>query len=98
MITNVNGNAANLLPSPTRSHGSDTLDSTADIHVEAQPSKFESLGPAITLRIDESTHEVIAVVKDRETNKVIREIPPEEMRTASEVIRALIGRLVDKRV
>ena len=48
------------------------------------------------LRVDEHTHEVIAVVVDRSTGKVIREIPSEEMRTASKVIRNLIGPLVDK--
>ncbi|TKB72169.1 MAG: flagellar protein FlaG [Nitrospira sp.] len=48
------------------------------------------------LRVDEDTHEVIAVIVDRNTGKVIREIPSEDMRTASKVIRNLIGPLVDK--
>lgn len=48
------------------------------------------------LRVEEGTHEVIAVIVDRETGKVVREIPSEEMRTASRVIRNLIGPLVDK--
>jgi hypothetical protein len=48
------------------------------------------------LRVDEGTHEVIAIIVDRDTGKVIREIPSEEMRTASKVIRNLIGPLVDK--
>lgn len=47
------------------------------------------------LRIDEQTREVIAVITDPKTRAVIREIPPEEMRTASNVIRRLIGRLAD---
>lgn len=48
------------------------------------------------LRVDEGTREVIAVIVDRETGKVVREIPSEDMRTASKVIRNLIGPLVDK--
>lgn len=48
------------------------------------------------LRVDEQTHEVIAVIVDPETRAVIREIPPEEMQVASKVIRNLIGPIVDK--
>lgn len=48
------------------------------------------------LRVDEGTREVIAVVVDRDTGKVVREIPSEDMRTASKVIRNLIGPLLDK--
>ena len=48
------------------------------------------------LRVEQDTHEVIAVIVDRDTGKVVREIPSEDMRTASKVIRNLIGPLVDK--
>ncbi len=48
------------------------------------------------LRVEEGTHEVIAVIVDRDTGKVVKEIPSEDMRTASKVIRNLIGPLVDK--
>jgi uncharacterized FlaG/YvyC family protein len=58
--------------------------------------QVETLDHAITLSVDNLTHEVIALVRDRETNKVIGEIPAEEMRTAAKVIRAIIGQLVDK--
>ncbi|TAJ30689.1 MAG: hypothetical protein EPO64_03000 [Nitrospirae bacterium] len=49
----------------------------------------------ITLRVDDGTHEVIAVIVDRDTQRVIREIPSEEMRIAAKVIRNLISRHVD---
>jgi uncharacterized FlaG/YvyC family protein len=58
--------------------------------------KVETLDHAITLSVDDSTHEVIALVRDRATNKVIGEIPSEEMRTAAKVIRAIVGQNVDK--
>lgn len=48
------------------------------------------------LRVDQQTREVTAVIVDPTTRAVIREIPPEEMRIASEVIRNLIGPLIDK--
>jgi hypothetical protein len=68
----------------------------------AGPAGGSSSAPAVTpargfaLRVDEQTHEVIAVEVDPQTRAVIREIPPEEMRVASDVIRNLIGRLVDR--
>jgi uncharacterized FlaG/YvyC family protein len=69
----------------------------------AAESALKSAAPAADapsygfgLRVDEGTHEVIAVIVDRDTGKVVREIPSEDMRTASKVIRNLIGPLVDK--
>ena len=51
----------------------------------------------ISLQVDHVTHELTAVVKDRTTQEVIQEIPAAEMRTASNVIRNLIGPLLDKK-
>ena len=48
------------------------------------------------LRVDQKTREVTAVIVDPTTRAVIRVIPPEEMRIASDVIRNLIGPLIDK--
>ena len=50
----------------------------------------------IRLTVKSDTHEVIASLVDTQTNEVIREVPPEEMRRAAEVIRAIIGHLIDK--
>jgi uncharacterized FlaG/YvyC family protein len=50
----------------------------------------------LRLTVEPDTHEVIALVVDPETDDVIREIPPEEMRRAAEVIRAIVGQLVNK--
>ncbi|MDH4187951.1 MAG: flagellar protein FlaG [Nitrospira sp.] len=47
-------------------------------------------------RVDEETQKITALIVDPETRTVIREIPSEEMRAASDVIRRLIGPLVDK--
>jgi len=50
----------------------------------------------IRLTVKSDTHEVIASLVDTQTNEVIREVPPEEMRRAAAVIRAIIGHLIDK--
>jgi uncharacterized FlaG/YvyC family protein len=48
------------------------------------------------LTVESDTHEVIASLVDIETNAVIRQIPAEATRRASEVIRAITGQLIDK--
>ena len=47
-------------------------------------------------RIDRETSEITAVLINPETRAVIREIPAKEMHAASDVIRRLIGPLIDK--
>jgi uncharacterized FlaG/YvyC family protein len=50
----------------------------------------------LRLTVNPDTHEVVATMVDRKTNEVIREIPSEEMQRAAEVMRAIIGQLVDQ--
>jgi hypothetical protein len=47
-------------------------------------------------RVNTETHEITAVLVNPETRAVIREIPAKEMHAASDVIRRLIGPLIDK--
>ena len=53
-------------------------------------------GQEIHLTVESDTHEVIATLVDTEPNAVIRQIPAEATRRASEVIRAITGQLIDK--
>ena len=96
MITPITGDAVLNVASATKPDAGPTRPA-------AKPSSQGSAeGPSdvpnygFGLRVDEATREVIAVVVDRETGKVIREIPSEDMRTASKVIRNLIGPLIDR--
>lgn len=50
------------------------------------------------LRVDQVTKEVTVLIVDPTTRSVIREIPAEEMHIASDVIRNLLGPLIDKTV
>ena len=63
---------------------------TSASSVAAQPAY------GFQLRVDQETKEVTAVIVDQETRAVIREIPAKEMNIASDVIRNLIGPLIDK--
>ena len=50
----------------------------------------------LQFRVNTKTHEITAVIVDPETRAVIREVPAKEMHAASDVIRNLLGPLVDK--
>jgi uncharacterized FlaG/YvyC family protein len=65
---------------------------------EATSASSVAMQPAygFQLRVDQETKEVTVVILDRETRAVIREIPAKEMKIASDVIRNLIGPLIDK--
>ncbi len=51
----------------------------------------------LTFSIDEKTKKVIIRLIDSETNEVIKEIPPKELRKISENIAKFIGLLVDEK-
>jgi uncharacterized FlaG/YvyC family protein len=73
----------------------------ADIPTEqatAAPAVAAPLSHGFQLRVDQQTREVTVLIVDQETRAVIGEIPAKEMRAASDVIRALIGPLIDKTV
>jgi hypothetical protein len=52
----------------------------------------------IRVRVDKKTSEATVILLNPETKAVIREIPGKEMQAASDVIRSLIGPLIDKTV
>jgi flagellar protein FlaG len=48
--------------------------------------------------VDHSSHEVIVKVIDKETDKVIKELPPEELQRLHNKLKETIGFLFDERV
>jgi flagellar protein FlaG len=48
--------------------------------------------------VDHRSHEVIVKVIDRETDKVIKELPPEELQRLHSKLKETIGFLFDERV
>lgn len=98
MVTNIDGDLP-LSPVPQLGkpkeaprHESPPQNTEAALAVSVEPAY------GFQLRVDQETKEVTALIIDPETKAVIREIPAKEMKIASEVIRNLVGPLIDKTV
>jgi len=52
---------------------------------------------ALTYEVNRDTGNVIIKIVDRDTQEIIREIPPEELQRLGRAIEALVGRLLDRR-
>lgn len=50
----------------------------------------------LRFRIDESSNQVITQVIDRNTDEVIRQIPPQELLDISQRLRSFVGALLDQ--
>ena len=57
---------------------------------------FRIFNTAISFSVDKDTGNTIIRILDRETEKVIREIPPEEMLRLASRLTEIIGRIVDE--
>ncbi|NOS81335.1 MAG: flagellar protein FlaG [Nitrospira sp.] len=67
-------------------------------NTRAVPARSVEPAYGFQLRVDQETREVTAVIVDQVTHAIIREIPAKEMKIASDVIRNLVGPLIDKTV
>lgn len=101
MVTKIDGDITNALT--MRASGGSEKQPTPEGRKSDKPSLnvanvVQVPNYGLELRVDENTQEVTMMILDPESRAVIREIPAHEMKTAAQVIRALIGHLVDKRV
>jgi flagellar protein FlaG len=53
------------------------------------------INKGVRVKIDESSHRVITQIVDRDTDEVIRQIPPDELLEVSRRLRAFVGTLLD---
>ncbi|MCX5724308.1 MAG: flagellar protein FlaG [Nitrospirae bacterium] len=83
------------VPPPTERAGGGQKPEPAPVKA---PEPVASVSPTydLQLRVDKETSEITAVLVNSQTRAVIREIPAKEMRAASDVIRSLIGPLINK--
>lgn len=96
MIEKIDGTLPAALPaSPTERVGSGAMQQKKDPGPE---KAIVAAAPTydIRVRVDKKTSEATVILLNPETKAVIREIPGKEMQAASEVIRNLIGPLIDK--
>jgi flagellar protein FlaG len=59
---------------------------------------FLAFNHRVKLRIDDSIGQLVIKVFDRETDKLIKEIPPEEIQHLIAKIKETIGLLVDEKI
>jgi len=70
--------------------------------ISSTASDLEKIGLAFNRKlqfvVDHSSNEVIIKVIDKETDKVIKELPPEELQRLHSNLKEAIGLLFDERV
>lgn len=59
---------------------------------------FQLLNRRLQIRMDDDIGRVVIKVIDRETDKVIKEIPPAEIQQMAAKMREMIGLLVDEKI
>lgn len=64
--------------------------------IEKLNEEYRNKNTSLSFSIDEETKSVIVKVVDTESDKVIRQIPPEEILAIRRRIEALLGALFDK--
>lgn len=75
---------------------------TADSNINKTSSEVKrflnSVSKSLSFSIDEHTGEPVITVTEKETGKVIRQIPPEEMRKLSVRMKQITGILFNKKI
>lgn len=66
--------------------------------LEAINNQLKSMNRSIQFSIDESTHDIVVQVVDKENGEVIRELPPESVIRLREHMAEISGLLVEEEV
>ena len=65
-----------------------------------KPAELPAGDPApevgLVFEVDPGSHDLIVKIVDRETNKIIREIPPEEVQSLRAAMQSILGTLLDR--
>ncbi len=59
---------------------------------------FRIFNASISFSVDKDTGTTVVKIFDRDTEEIIREIPPEELLSLAAKLTDIIGRLVDKKI
>jgi flagellar protein FlaG len=89
------------LPLPGDFHGQAVSKSKPQV-IHSTAADLEQIGLVFNRKlqfvVDHNSNEVIVKVIDKETDKVIKELPPEELQRLHSNLKETIGFLFDKRV
>jgi flagellar protein FlaG len=88
------GPHSELSSAPPRPHNSPEPEITADQLrevVESLEDAIAVINRSVRFKVDDSTDTLITQVVNRDTNEVIRQIPPEEMLAIARRLREFIG-------
>ncbi len=74
--------------------------SKKDVHdmVEALKDLTETLKTTLNFSVDDRTNNIIVKIVDKDTDKVIRQIPPEDLLTLQEKMQDLTGFLLSDNI
>lgn len=64
--------------------------------IDELAKQYQSRGTNLNFSIDKDTHALVVKVIDSESDKVIRQIPPDEILALRKRLQSLIGKLLDK--
>jgi flagellar protein FlaG len=91
-------------PEPASSASARALDTTSSARAPApRPRAAEAeVRPAssevgVVFEVDRESRELVIKIVDRETHKVIREIPPEEIQALREAMQSVLGTFLDRK-
>jgi hypothetical protein len=60
------------------------------------PASAPSADVGLVFEVDRASHNWIIKIVDRDTHKVIREIPPEEIQSLRAAMQSILGTLLDR--
>ncbi len=72
--------------------------STVQQDIAKLNNEMQNMNKSLRFEIDDTTDEVIVTVVDKESDEVIREIPPEEVRRMRERLDEMAGLLLEETV
>ena len=52
----------------------------------------------LRLSVDDELKRVVATIVNRDTDEIVREIPPEELLQAAKVLKTILGQMLDREV
>ena len=88
--------SATRVGAPPKSQGTG-LPTDADRFKRQLQEQLQAFDARLVFRVDDASGKLVAEVRDRETDELLRQIPPEYMMRIARVITEYLGLLVDER-